>query len=85
MSKKTITPVAAVVGAALVGSLSAVELASADESPFAASAVESGYLQIAGDDEGKCGEGKCGEGDGGGEGKCGEGKCGGDDSGHTSS
>jgi uncharacterized low-complexity protein len=72
MSKKTITPVAAVVGAALVGSLSAVELASAEENPFAATAVETGYMQIAG------AEGSCG-----GEGSCGEGKCGseGDDDG----
>jgi len=59
MSKKTITPVAAVVGAALVGSLSAIDLASANENPFAASAVDTGWMQVAGA-EGSCGEGKCG-------------------------
>ena len=85
MSKKTLTPAAAVIGAALVGSLSAVEIASAEENPFGAQQLEGGYLMLAG--EGKCGEGKCGEGkcgskdDGegkcGAEGKCGEGKCGG--------
>ncbi len=67
MSKKTITPVAAIVGAALVGSLSAVELANAGDNPFAAAAVDAGYTQIAG------AEGSCG-----GEGSCGEGKCGGE-------
>ena len=90
MSKKTITPVAAVVGAALVGGLSVADMANAAENPFGATQLESGYMMLAGTDtEGKCGEGKCGEGmdmgddkegdDGkGAEGKCGEGKCGGD-------
>ncbi len=86
MSKTTMTP-AAVIGAALVGSLSAVNVAHADSNPFAAEQLNSGYLMLAG--EGSCGEGKCGDkGDGegkcgdkggkdGAEGKCGEGKCGG--------
>jgi uncharacterized low-complexity protein len=87
MSKKTITPVAAVVGAALVGGLSLSGMANAAENPFGAAQLESGYMLLAGTDaEGKCGEGKCGNkggegacgGDKGGEGKCGEGKCGGD-------
>jgi uncharacterized low-complexity protein len=86
MSKKTLTPAAAIVGAALVGSLSGVGIANAEENPFGASQLDSGYLQLASEDgEGKCGEGKCGDdkgegkcgGDSGGEGKCGEGKCGG--------
>lgn len=82
MSKKTITPVAAIVGAALVGSLSGVSIASAADNPFAAKSLSSGYLQLAeagsdkGTGEGKCGEGKCGSKTGS-EGKCGEGKCGG--------
>ncbi len=89
MSKNTMTPAAAVIGAALVGSLSAVNVAHADSNPFAAEQLNSGYLMLAG--EGSCGEGKCGAKDGkdgegkcgskdgkdGAEGKCGEGKCGG--------
>jgi uncharacterized low-complexity protein len=85
MSKKnSIKPVAAAIGATLVGSLSVVGLANADENPFGASQFESGYMVLASNEEqGKCGEGKCGEGkseEGTAtkEGKCGEGKCGGD-------
>lgn len=85
MTKKTMTPATAIVGAALVGSLG---LAQAAENPFAAESLGSGHLQIAeAGGEGKCGEGKCGDGKGAegkcggkeaeGEGKCGEGKCGG--------
>jgi uncharacterized low-complexity protein len=90
-TKKNLKPVAAVVGAALVGSLSAINVAGGAENPFGASQLESGYMVLAGghgEKEGKCGEGKCGEGKCGGdkeaeegkcgEGKCGEGKCGGD-------
>jgi uncharacterized low-complexity protein len=87
MSKKTMIP-AAIAGAALIGSLAAVNIASAGENPFAAKPLDSGYMQLAGETgEGKCGEGKCGEGKGAEgkcgegkdtkEGKCGEGKCGG--------
>lgn len=87
MTKKTMTPAAAVIGAALVGSLSSINVAQADANPFAAEPISGGYLMLAGegscgegkcgakDGEGKCGEGKCGSKDG--EGKCGEGKCGG--------
>lgn len=81
MSKTIITPAAAIVGAALVGSLSAINIANAAENPFAAQPLNSGYMQIAdADTEGKCGgekkdaEGKCGEGKDSMEGKCGEGK-----------
>ena len=83
MSKKTMTPAAAIIGAALVGGLSATTLAQAEENPFGAEQLEGGYLILAG--EGSCGEGKCGSKDDGegkcgskgeGEGKCGEGKCG---------
>ena len=93
MSKKNcIKPVAAVVGAALVGSLSAINVAGAAENPFGATQLDSGYMVLAssheGGKEGKCGEGKCGEGKEKMEGKCGgdkekaegekemEGKCG---------
>ncbi|WP_462321452.1 HvfA family oxazolone/thioamide-modified RiPP metallophore [Halochromatium sp.] len=89
MSKNSMTPAAAVIGAALVGGLSAVGAAHAADNPFGAEQLNGGYLMLAGEGscgEGKCGEGKCGSKDGGegkcgdkgeGEGKCGEGKCGG--------
>jgi uncharacterized low-complexity protein len=88
MSKKNaIKPVAAVVGAALVGTLSAVNIASAAENPFGANAMQGGYMQLASSHggekpaEGKCGEGKCGGEKTSAEGKCGEGKCGGEKAG----
>jgi uncharacterized low-complexity protein len=83
MSKNTMTPAAAVIGAAIVGSLSMANLAHAAENPFGAEQLDGGYLLLA---EGSCGEGKCGNKEDGegkcgnkgdGEGKCGEGKCGG--------
>ena len=88
-SKNCIKPVAAVIGAALVGSLSAVNVASAAENPFGASQLESGYMVLASshgasEKEGKCGgdketkDGKCGEGKCGGDKEMEEGKCGGD-------
>jgi uncharacterized low-complexity protein len=78
MSKKTITPVAAIVGAALAGGLTAAHAAATDVSAdelFGATEIDGGYIQLAGQ-EGSCGEGKCGGDKGDGEGKCGEGKCG---------
>ena len=92
MTQKTLKPVALAAGIALAGSLAGVSVAQADASPFAVSALSSGYMTVAHYGEGKCGggkeaEGKCGgekEGEGkcGGEkdaeGKCGEGKCGGE-------
>ena len=83
MTKKTdLKPVAAVVGAALVGSLSAMNVA-AGENPFGASQLDSGYMQLASSHEGGAAaegegkpmaEGKCGgEKKAEGEGKCGEG------------
>ena len=74
--KSNLKPVAAAVGAALVGSLSAVNLASAADNPFGASPLQGGYMQLASSHEGEkeqAGEGKEMK-----EGKCGEGKCGGD-------
>ncbi|AHF04198.1 hypothetical protein MARPU_10315 [Marichromatium purpuratum 984] len=86
-TKTTLTTASGLLGAALVGSLAAVAPASAEQNPFAATVMDSGYMQLASADaEGKCGEGKCGGdkdsegncgGDKGMEGKCGEGKCGG--------
>jgi uncharacterized low-complexity protein len=82
MSKQSILS-AAIAGAALVGGLTAANLANAADNPFAAKSLDSGYQQLAAA-EGKCGgekkeaEGKCGEGkEKKKEGKCGEGKCGG--------
>ena len=92
MTKKfTQKPLAAALGAAFLSTVSASAVVQANENPFSASQLTSGYMQIAAM-EGKCGEGKCGakgkamkkgmEGKCGGdkakkEGKCGEGKCGG--------
>jgi len=90
MSKKTITPAAAIVGAALAGSLTAINAASAADNPFVAKSLDSGYMQLAeaeGDSSGEkqeaagegeeTNEGTPAEGKGTMEGKCGEGKCGG--------
>jgi len=93
MSKTTVKPVAAAIGAAFVGSMMLAGSVSAASNPFGLSELNGGYAQIAGN-EGKCGgsmstdkpaEGKCGAGKCGGsmstekaaEGKCGAGKCGG--------
>ena len=79
-------PVAAVVGAALVGSLSAVSVANAADNPFGSSQMPSGYMQLASSHEGgeKMKEGSCGgdkemkEGSCGGDKEMKEGSCGGD-------
>ncbi|KXX63938.1 hypothetical protein [Marichromatium gracile] len=87
-TKTTLTTATGLLGAALIGNLAAIAPASAEQNPFAATVMESGYMQLASaDSEGKCGgaggdkdgEGKCGSSDDGKdmEGKCGEGKCGG--------
>lgn len=84
MAKKTLTPMAAAVGAAFLASASLSGLASAAENPFASQDLTSGYNLAENAEkkaEGKCGEGKCGEDKKAGdkkdsEGKCGEGKCG---------
>ena len=83
MSKTSMKPVAAAIGAAFVGSMLAAGSASAGTNPFGLSELNGGYAQIADSHmEGKCGgnkgaEGKCG-GDKAAEGKCGAGKCGAD-------
>lgn len=76
---KSIKPISAAVGAAFAGGLMLSGAATAAENPFGMTELQSGYMQVAGGHEGKCGAGKCG-----GnmsksmEGKCGAGKCGGD-------
>ena len=53
MTKKTnLKPVAAVVGAALVGSLAAVGVANAADNPFGASQLDGGYMQLASSHQG---------------------------------
>ena len=73
MSKKT--TIAAAVGSAFALSLAAAPVSADTANPFGMSDIGSGYQQIAGAHEGKCGEGKCGGKKT--EAKCGEGKCGG--------
>lgn len=87
MSKKTMKPVVAAIGAAFAGSMLMAGAANAAANPFGLNELNGGYVQIADNHEGKCGaskeaEGKCGAGKCGGskkeaEGKCGAGKCGG--------
>ena len=92
MSRKTIKPVTAAIGAALTSSmmLAGAANAAAGSNPFGLAELNAGYAQVADAHmEGKCGAGKCGAGKCGGamtkdaEGKCGgtmtkdaEGKCG---------
>ena len=91
MSKETkiLKPLSLAIGATFAVSMAASNIASAapaGENPFAMNELESGYMQVAGNEgkcgEGKCGgdkgkkEGKCGDDKGKKEGKCGEGKCG---------
>ena len=85
MSEKKMNPVAVAVGAAVATSLAGISVANAETTPFAMTALSTGYMADVHYGEGKCGEGKCGgeKGDKGEEGKCGgdkgdEGKCGGD-------
>ena len=82
--KKIIKPVALAVGAAIAGTfaISGAVNADTDESPFAMSTMDAGYMVASADGhgdkkgEGSCGEGSCGESDKKGEGSCGEGSCG---------
>ena len=81
MSKKTMKPVAAAIGAAFVGSMMLAGGANAASNPFGLTELNGGYAQIASSHgEGKCGAGKCGGSKAAEktmEGKCGAGKCGG--------
>jgi len=89
MTKQSIKPMAAAVSVAFTATLALAPAALANQNPFQADQLSSGYNLASKHAEGKCGEGKCGgdkakeEGKCGGdkakeEGKCGEGKCGGD-------
>ena len=76
MSKKTMKPVAAAIGAAFVGSMMLAGGANAASNPFGLTELNGGYAQIASSHgEGKCGGSKAAEKTM--EGKCGAGKCGG--------
>lgn len=66
-TKQTMKPLAVAIGAAVIGTLSTVPVANAEQNPFGLTELSSGYMTAA---EGKCGEEKDKEG------KCGEGKCG---------
>ncbi len=59
MAKKTMKPVAAVLGTAFIAALPQAPAVSAAENPFASAELQSGY-KLAANHEGKCGEGKCG-------------------------
>ena len=82
--KKIIKPVALAVGAAIAGTfaISGAVNADTDESPFAMSTMDAGYMVASADGhgdkkgEGCCVDGCCGETDKKGEGSCGEGSCG---------
>ena len=74
MSKKSMKPVAAAIGAAFAGSMMLSGTAAAGSNPFGMTELNGGYAQIASNHmEGKCGGAKATEA----EGKCGAGKCGG--------
>lgn len=75
MAKNTYKSAATVLSAAFLAALATSPAQAEGSNPFASEALGAGY-QLAGDQEGKCGEGKCG-GKAESEGKCGEGKCGG--------
>jgi len=79
MAKKSLKPVVAAVGAAFAGSMMLSGTAAAEGNPFGMTELNSGYMQLAGSHEGKCGAGKCGgaKAEKATEGKCGAGKCGG--------
>lgn len=86
---KSLKPLSASVGVALVASVMSSTTVNAAENPFATSELSTGYMVAAHHEEGgkamgegKCGEGKCGdkkakhEGSCGGDKAMGEGKCG---------
>jgi uncharacterized low-complexity protein len=77
MSENKMNPVAVAVGAAVATSLAGISVANAETTPFAMTALNTGYMADVHYGEGKCGEGKCG-GEKGEEDKGEEGKCGGE-------
>ena len=60
LKKRTLKPVAAVLGTTFAGALAASPIANAANNPFSLTEISSGYM-VADQAEGKCGEGKCGE------------------------
>ena len=61
LKKRTLNPVAAVLGTTFVVALAASPIANAADNPFSLTEISGGYM-VADQAEGKCGEGKCGEG-----------------------
>ncbi len=61
LKKKTLKPVAAVLGTTFAVALAASPIVNAANNPFNLTEISSGYM-VADQAEGKCGEGKCGEG-----------------------
>lgn len=71
MSKKILSPVTAALGAAVVISLSGMQIANANENPFSMSDLGGGYM-VSENHEGSCGGMKEGQKAADHEGKCGE-------------
>ncbi len=61
LKKRTLKPIAAVLGTTFAVALAASPIANAANNPFSLTEISSGYM-VADQAEGKCGEGKCGEG-----------------------
>ena len=60
LKKRTLKPVAAVLGTTFAVALAASPIANAADNPFSLTEISTGYM-VADQAEGKCGEGKCGE------------------------
>ena len=61
LKKRTLKPVAAVLGTTFAVALVASPIVNAANNPFNLTEISTGYM-VADQAEGKCGEGKCGEG-----------------------
>jgi len=61
LKKRTLKPVAAVLGTTFAVALAASPIVNAANNPFSLTEISTGYM-VADQAEGKCGEGKCGEG-----------------------
>ena len=61
LKKRTLKPVAAVLGTTFAVALAASPIVNAANNPFSLTEISGGYM-VADQAEGKCGEGKCGEG-----------------------
>jgi len=60
LKKRTLKPVAAVLGTTFAVALAASPIVNAANNPFSLTEISTGYM-VADQAEGKCGEGKCGE------------------------